>query len=515
EINNNNMDYLQIGTSTIDEWSIILDANIVMGKELGVFKDIESETITSSSYSQLFLLNCSNVVIPSVQCPTAISRSNEILIQNVQVEDFVFTPLLISKSNAIDVVGSVAQNISDYVITIRDSVSCDVSNFDFIVSGGITSYTSSDISVTNCSFVEPHLYAISLNTQYGGIIKFNEFIGGDTAIFCESSVDVEFRENTFVDTAILNYYSRNTTISKNTFMDSINPGILLYEVVESSIENNQITNCSTGIHLFGCEELLIRGNNLRNNYDYGIYCFNIRYVDIVGNFIYYNEQGILLDSSSILNMIYLNEFGFSNDVNAIDEGFQNAWDDDVCFGNFWSDYDETGVYEIDGAANSIDNYPNILEDVGIRIPVINCPPDFSYNESTTDNVIQWKANDSDPDSFILYQNGSIFQTGTWDGSDLEFNIDGLSPGYWNFTLVVHDDTDRTAIDTVIVYVNATVWSLDMIILYVSIIGVEVAALVGIIFFFRRRRLKSKLDKTSSLDSEDALTPLLDDAQQET
>ncbi|GAG96993.1 unnamed protein product [marine sediment metagenome] len=54
------------------------------------------------------------------------------------------------------------------------------------------------------------------------------------------------------------------------------------------------------------------------------------------------------------NVLYLNRLGYNAENNALDNGKRdsNIWDDGVSVGNWWSDYDGTGTYEIMGWAYS-------------------------------------------------------------------------------------------------------------------------------------------------------------------
>ncbi len=53
-----------------------------------------------------------------------------------------------------------------------------------------------------------------------------------------------------------------------------------------------------------------------------------------------------------------NQLGYNGESNASDEeGTDNSWDDGVSLGNYWGDYDGTGVYTIPGSTGSVDRYP--------------------------------------------------------------------------------------------------------------------------------------------------------------
>ncbi|MHA2232398.1 MAG: hypothetical protein ACXAB4_07890, partial [Candidatus Hodarchaeales archaeon] len=81
------------------------------------------------------------------------------------------------------------------------------------------------------------------------------------------------------------------------------------------------------------------------------------------------------------------------------------------------------------------------------------PSDVTYTEGQTGNRIRWQPIDDDPDSYQIFQNGTLAASGGWEGSAVEYNIDGLAPGTHNFTIVVHDEAGNTAADSVLVVVK--------------------------------------------------------------
>jgi len=80
---------------------------------------------------------------------------------------------------------------------------------------------------------------------------------------------------------------------------------------------------------------------------------------IVNNAIYNNSRhGISIMGYE--NTIHGNAIGWNEEGNAIDTGSDNTWDNGMDTGNWWSDYNGTGEYAIDGDAHSVDRYPNVL-----------------------------------------------------------------------------------------------------------------------------------------------------------
>jgi hypothetical protein len=104
-----------------------------------------------------------------------------------------------------------------------------------------------------------------------------------------------------------------------------------------------------------------------------------------------------------------------------------------------STIDQVWVYVQDGTAPTTDH-----------------PADFDYDEGETGNSITWTPNDLHPKNFTIYKNGAVEDSGSWDGSAITIDVDGLSPGVYNYTIVVYDLGGNSVIDTVIVTVNEVV-----------------------------------------------------------
>ncbi len=85
-------------------------------------------------------------------------------------------------------------------------------------------------------------------------------------------------------------------------------------------------------------------------------------------------------------------------------------------------------------------------------PTIDSPSNREYHFDTTGHSITWTPSDLNPDSYEVYGDHYIVQSGSWDGSAIAVSIDGLSIGEHNFTLVVNDTSGNMAKDTVLVNV---------------------------------------------------------------
>lgn len=94
--------------------------------------------------------------------------------------------------------------------------------------------------------------------------------------------------------------------------------------------------------------------------------------------------------------------------------------------------------------------PNITDTTP---PSIDSPADLTYIQGSTGNTIYWAVSEPNPYQYTLYLNGTIYATNSWNGSSLQFNVDGLDIGIYNFTLLVSDTFSNYAYDSVIVGVK--------------------------------------------------------------
>ncbi|MHA2135773.1 MAG: NosD domain-containing protein [Candidatus Thorarchaeota archaeon] len=179
--------------------------------------------------------------------------------------------------------------------------------------------------------------------------------------------------------------------------------------------NNSIQQSEIGVALLYADSNLIINNTIIGSSEYGI-----------------------RSSDSNFNRIFGNTLSDSGIANAIDTGTSNVWDNGIDQGNFWSDYDGGGLYEIPGSANSVDRWP---ERVGP--PFLWVVNETEIIEGASGLELTWKAYDANPLSYEITSNGTIIESGPWDGRNITISLDGLEVGTYNFTVTVID-IERTS-----------------------------------------------------------------------
>jgi len=85
-------------------------------------------------------------------------------------------------------------------------------------------------------------------------------------------------------------------------------------------------------------------------------------------------------------------------------------------------------------------------------PTVDHPADIQYVEGEDGRLITWTPFDAHLARYEIFKNGSLVVSSSWGGDTISIDVDGLSPGVYNFTVVVYDWTENSVSDTVIVTV---------------------------------------------------------------
>jgi hypothetical protein len=103
---------------------------------------------------------------------------------------------------------------------------------------------------------------------------------------------------------------------------------------------------------------------------------------------------------------------------------------------------------------------NVITSDSVTVSVINdnpkftiAPADFTYAMDSTGHNISWTITDQNPDSYLLYRDSVLIDSGTWVSNvALVFDIDGLVIGTYIFDLYVNDTDNVIRSDSVTVTV---------------------------------------------------------------
>jgi len=148
---------------------------------------------------------------------------------------------------------------------------------------------------------------------------------------------------------------------KNLLIKDAQTGIFLERSTNCVITNNTIIGthaivpglqATAAVYVWGGNNSVITENNLHDNYN-GLYLGYDSQTTIIKNKITNSTYAVVAVWNSS-NILYCNNFIHNAEQVAIVDSSINIWDNGEG-GNYWSDYNGSGVYVID--ENNIDRYP--------------------------------------------------------------------------------------------------------------------------------------------------------------
>lgn len=404
---------------------------------------------------------------------------------------------------------------------LKDSSSCLLTdNFvsnnsvdDIYAVGGIYLENTNDTVLSHNRASTNEGRGFYLKSSYGCKLNHNtahaNYFSG---FFVFVSEDCNLTDNTAFNNSVDDFYSyggfyiwnaHHNRLVNNTSYNNSGPGFTLERANNSTLRNNTARGGYKGFQIIISEDCLISGNGAFSNGDGFSLWYSIhneitmntasnnsedgfRFMPsssclLTHNVATGNERGVYLQENSKNNLLYGNRLGYNTETNGLDNGGPNTWDNGT-HGNYWSDYSGGESYSVPGSANSTDNHPHLLD---LIPPRIDHPSDITYLARTTGNNITWYPSDTNPQSFEIYRNGSLIESSPWNGSSILINIDGLQPGTYNFTIVVHDQGSNIVHDTVIVTVIPR--TIETVVLAVGVLMGVVIAIVVIVEFKEIRR----------------------------
>jgi parallel beta-helix repeat protein len=294
-------------------------------------------------------------------------------------------------------------------------------------------------------------------------------------------------------------YSMQVIISRNGRIDNCTITGGGYGISISSSSGIEVANCtiystSMGILISNSEVCVIRSNRIYGTHT-GINVHNAMNNTFAGNRVYRAEdRGISMGYGTGDNRIFYNHVGWNgpdgqpaNAFNALDQGENNVWDDNISFGNFWSGYEGSGVYAIEGTGQAFDRYPNYFNDTQAPI-IMSRAEDLAYEVGDNSSFfINWTAHDAHPYQYEIAKDNRIFQSGIWHRQRIRVDVGGLDEGVYNFTISFIDGSGNTRNDSAIIYVILYVLGdigTDQV-GYASIIAVF--AVMSVVILMRKRR----------------------------
>ncbi|MHA2105814.1 MAG: right-handed parallel beta-helix repeat-containing protein, partial [Candidatus Hodarchaeales archaeon] len=233
--------------------------------------------------------------------------------------------------------------------------------------------------------------------------------------------------NTYINNYALNngrfgfslWTSSNNVLTNNNGNSNVQHGFYLAWSTNNVFTNNNGNyNTQHGFLLGTSSNNSFTGNNVTDNLLNGFYLVDSSYNILTGNIVTNNSRyGIWLNETTSFNTVTENTF-IANNVEDIKD---------------------------DGLSNTISN--NIFS----QDPYISSPSDFSIYYGDTGYSILWTVTDNNPANYTVYDNGTIYDTGTWTTSVIIW-LDGLEEALHYFTCIVQNSYGNNASDTVIITV---------------------------------------------------------------
>ncbi|OLS29687.1 MAG: hypothetical protein ThorAB25_15120, partial [Candidatus Thorarchaeota archaeon AB_25] len=285
--------------------------NWVNGKPLLYLEGNESLVIEADGYGQVVLMQCSNILVRD-------------------------------------------GNMSDTrPVQLIDCIGCTVENITaWRGSSGIYDYGSNYTTIRDCIFNGVGSAGVWM-TRCGFSLVENCTSNPGDYIFERSWLIVQVCFDTIVTRCtIINhqdealYFTGERMILTNCTIMGARYGVHV-RGVNMTVDNNHIHSMSsenthpfysTGIHASSIKNSTISNNLIENGDDYGIFAMSNNSL-FVNNTIVNNEGiGIELFNSSNGNSLYGNILKHNLLGNALDNGFDNQWDDGISIGNLWDDF---------------------------------------------------------------------------------------------------------------------------------------------------------------------------------
>jgi parallel beta-helix repeat protein len=92
-------------------------------------------------------------------------------------------------------------------------------------------------------------------------------------------------------------------------------------------------------------------------------------------------------------------------------------------------------------------------DIDTIKPIVSDEADQFFLEYSTNQTIHWTFFDNNPSTYQLLVNNSLLKNETWPANNsLTVLLDGLGPGWYNYTLLLYDIRGNSQYDTVLVFV---------------------------------------------------------------
>ncbi|MGY5878752.1 MAG: right-handed parallel beta-helix repeat-containing protein [Candidatus Thorarchaeota archaeon] len=336
------------------------------------------------------------------------------------------------------------------------------------------SVIDSDYCIIQDNWIEGHGDGIIEGPRCGVIMVMSEYgqiIGNDFWFNALDSISLSYADFCYVFNNYINhsfdhgidvYDSQNVTIEENEIYNAFGYGLIPACGISMTLSNNATIihnilghNSDNGITILNSQDGKVIGNTIFDSEYYGLSIAFAAGWNISRNVIYDNGgPGIAMIVPVSDNIIYYNDIGWSGEFLVYDDGDGNYWNY-TTIGNWYSDHNGSSTYPITGSAGEIDYYPSMSLYCGATTP-------SEYEIGTTGNTMTWNSSALNPGTYELLIDSEPQGKMDWDGGPIAADVDGLSVGVYNVTLVtfhvsghwLSNQSTLTVVDT-----DAPVWDI--------------------------------------------------------
>ena len=447
-------------------YSNTIQDNTVNGKPLIYLEDASNLNVSGTA-GQVVLVKCSEITIANMTISNTtigielyMSHNIEV-VNNTLINNFHGLYLLYSSDNHIH-----NNTFINNGVRVYESYNNNFENNTVNGKPLIYLENESDLAVNNAGQV---ILIQCQNITVNGV----ELLNATIAIEIFKSDTIRVVNNTIKNNlhGLYIYYSENIEIINNTIKNKVWDAIFLYSTSYINISYNYLANCGfDGIYLKYSARSNIYNNTI-TNCSYGISLSKSTNNMIYENLITNNSIGIILNTANY-NNVYLNNFIQNSEQYSIFSSSSWLYSPEPLIyrykgkiykkylGNYWDDY--LGVDNNDDGIGDTpygdDDYPLVEEwgsPSGVVIirdrspPQINIVSPLNGTEVNESFIVTWKANDDvKVVEFEVYLDDELVST----INNTKYEFENVSIGMHNITIVAIDISDKTASDTIYVYV---------------------------------------------------------------
>lgn len=249
------------------------------------------------------------------------------------------------------------ENCSSYGIRLEDNshgMTILGNTFTGFYTGGVLLRYTQSMSIMSNNFTHCGLTVIgSSSYHYNHIVEGNR-VNSKPLLYLYEHDSVFYSGDDYGQIYLI---SCDDVALQGGLITSTQRGVFIAYSTNCIVQDMMITACQAGVTIDDSEYITVKNCTIRSCSTGLILFSGANHNSFLSNQISYSwNEGVLFNPSTTSNLLVNNSF-HHNDDGLLDQGSENSWDDGEAYGNFYDNYNGTGVYNIPGTANSVDHYP--------------------------------------------------------------------------------------------------------------------------------------------------------------